>query len=479
MGAECRYMMDMRTRWDPEDLARWSGGRWLHGFPVSVTGIGMDSRTIQPGEVFIALRGATDGHEYLGAAVARGAGSVIVEDITRAAGLPVPVLVVPDTRRALMDLAAGYRRTLSCRLVAVTGSVGKTTVKELIADMLHHVGETARTRGNWNNDIGMPLSLLAARPETAYGVFEVGMNHPGELDPLCAVLEPDIAVVTCIGPVHIEHFADGLDGIADEKGAVYRGLNGSGVAILNADDAYAGRLRGHAGGSRIVTVSARQEADYRYTRTRPELGLFEIRDARAGVTVTCTAALPGDYFVLDAVLAAATARELGVAWPVIQHAIQHYRPLSMRWNRHVEHGVHIVNDAYNANPVSMRAAIQAFLEEPVGGARWLVLGGMRELGADEERIHRELGAFVAARPGVRLVAVGSRGAWIAAGARESGGFPEWIVDAADAAAAARVLEARVRPGDAVLFKGSRGEAVEQVWQAWKQRVMEAGGSAGA
>jgi UDP-N-acetylmuramoyl-tripeptide--D-alanyl-D-alanine ligase len=472
-------MMDMRTMWEPEDLARWSGGHWLHGHPVSVTGIGMDSRTIQPGEVFIALRGATDGHDYLGAAVARGASSVIVEDITRAAGLPVPVLVVPDTRRALMDLAAGYRGTLTCRMVAVTGSVGKTTVKELIADMLHHVGETARTRGNWNNDIGMPLSLLAARPETAYGVFEVGMNHPGELDPLCAVLQPDIAVVTCIGPVHIEHFSDGLEGIAREKGAVYRGLNRSGVAILNADDAYADRLRAEADGNRMVTVSGRHDADYRYTRTHPEQGLFEVRDARAGVTVTCTAALPGDYFVLDAVLAAATARELGVAWPVIQHAIQHYRPLSMRWNRHLERGVHIVNDAYNANPVSMRAAIQAFLEEPVSGARWLVLGGMRELGADEERIHRELGLFIAARPGVRLVTVGARGAWIAAGARASGGSAESLVEAADAEAAAGVLHARVKAGDAVLFKGSRGEAVEQVWQAWKRMAVPGGETASA
>ncbi len=470
MGAECRYMMDMRTMWDPEDLARWSAGRWLHGRPVAITGIGMDSRTIQPGEVFIALRGATDGHDYLGAAIARGAGSVIVEDISRAAGLPAPVLVVPDTRRALMDLAAGYRRTLACRMVAVTGSVGKTTVKELIADMLHHVGETARTRANWNNDIGMPLSLLAARPETAFGVFEVGMNHPGELDPLCAVLEPDIAVVTCIGPVHIEHFADGLDGIADEKGAVYRGLNRSGVAILNADDAFADRLRAHAEGNRIVTVSGRGTADYQYARTDPGRGVFEVQDRRAGVTVSCTAALPGDYFVMDAVLAAATARELGVAWPVIQHAIQQYQPLSMRWNRHMEQDIHIVNDAYNANPVSMRAAMQAFLEEPATGVRWLVFGGMRELGPEEERIHRELGAAVAGRPGVRLLAVGPRGAWIAAGARDAGLAEASVVVAADAGAAAAVLHEKAKPGDAVLFKGSRGEAVEQVWIAWKKRL---------
>lgn len=469
MSDRTPFAMEARTKLDPSDMARWTGGVWRKPAPAALHGVAIDSRHVLPGEVFIALRGTTDGHAYLDAAVVRGAAAVMVDDASRIDALPVPALVVADTRRALMDLARGYRDTLSCRVVAVTGSVGKTTVKELIADMTQPVGLTARTRGNWNNDIGMPLSLLAAPPETQFGVFEVGMNHPGELDPLCEVLRPHLSVVTCVGPVHLENFPN-IEGIADEKAAVYRGLRGSGVAILNDDDAFAGRLRSYAEGNRIVTVSATKEADYRYRRIDPARGLFEVHDRAAGVTVTCTASLPGAYFVMDAVLAAAVARELGVGWPVIERAIQHYQPLSMRWNRHVHHGIHLINDAYNANPVSMRAALVAFLEEPVQGERWAVLGGMRELGPDEERLHRELGAHVAAQAGVHLVAVGPRGAWIAEGTREAGMPADRVHHALDAAAAAAWLHARARPGDAVLFKGSRGEAVENVWVEWKKRT---------
>ncbi len=468
MGAKVQFVMDATAMFDPADLARWCGGEWRHGMPSMVRGFSMDSRNIRTGEMFLAIRGTTDGHDYLGSAIARGAVAVLVDKPGRIDNIPVPALLVPDTRRALMDLARGYRKTLHCPIVAVTGSVGKTTVKELIADMLHHVGETARTQGNWNNDIGMPLSLLAAPASIRFGVFEVGMNHPGELDPLCEVLEPDIAVVTCVGPVHLENFT-GIEGIADEKGAVYRGLRRSGVAVVNADDSHADRLVAHAEGNRIVTISATSDADYRYNRVDTEHGLFEIKDRSAGVTINCTAALPGAYFVMDAVLAAAVARELGVGWPVIQHAIQHYHPLSMRWNRHVHHGIHLINDAYNANPVSMRAAIQAFLEEHVSGHRWLVLGGMRELGPEEIRIHQELGAFVAAKSEIRLVTVGDRGHWIAQGAREAGmADGERLFPGRNSSDAALLLRQRVRTGDAVLLKGSRGEAVENVWLEWKK-----------
>lgn len=467
MGARVHLDMDVRAIFDPEDLARWCGGEWRLGRPVSLRGFSMDSRSVQPDHVFVAIRGTTDGHAYIPSAIGRGASAVLIDDPSRLAGLPVPALVVPDTRRALMAIAAGYRQTLSCRMVAVSGSVGKTTVKELIADMLNHVGVTARTRGNWNNDLGMPLSILTAGPDVQYGVFEVGMNHPGELEPLCDVLKPDISVVTCVGPVHLENFPN-EEGIAIEKAVVYRALGGDGVAVINADDHYADLMIHHAEGNRIVTVSQHRPADFQFRRVDPERGMFEIHEC-GGDTVTLQAALPGAYFVLDAVLATAVARQLGVGWPVIQHAIQHYQPLSMRWNRHHHNGILLINDAYNANPVSMRAAVQAFLEETVSGTRWLVLGGMRELGPDEVNIHHALGSYVAAGgASVRLVTVGDRGDWIGEGARQGGIAKDRLFPAAHAAAAAAILHARVQTGDAVLFKGSRGEAVENVWLEWKK-----------
>lgn len=462
-----RYLFDsaVMNDFNPADLARWTGGQWRGPAPQALRGFSIDTRTLQPGDVFVAIKGdASDGHAFLARALACGAAAVIVEREDALAGLALPHLVVASTRGALLALARGYRQTLDCRMIAVTGSVGKTTVKELLAGMLQPVGITARTRGNWNNDLGMPLSLLAAPPDARFGVFEVGMNHPGELDPLCDILAPDLAIVTCVGPVHIEHFDDET-GIAREKAAVYRGLRGRGIAVLNADDAHAGLLRAAAEGNRVIEVSFRGGADVVCHRTGTN-GVFQIIERATGETEEFLAPLPGDYFAFDATLAAAAARAMGVAWSVIRNAIQHYQPLAMRWNRHLHAGVHTVNDAYNANPVSLRAAIQAFQEEPGMGHRWLVLAGMLELGADEERIHREAGAFIARQRELRLVTVGPRGAWIAEGA-VAAGMPAGMIHAMpghdDAAA---LLHASLRPGDAVLFKASRGEAADRVLTRW-------------
>ena len=466
MHARVLLDMEVRPSFDPTDVARWTGGVWNLIPARPVGGVSIDTRTIGLGDIFVAIRGAnSDGHRFIDQAMAKGAGAVMVEDAAALEGFSIPALVVPSTRRALMDFARGYRSTLSCRMIAVTGSVGKTTVKELIADMLHHVGITSRTLGNWNNDIGLPLSILAARPDTRFGVFEVGMNHPGELDPLCELLAPDVSVITCIGPVHIEHF-ENEEGIAREKAAVFRALSGTGTAIVNRDDPYASLLMEYAGTNRVIQVSHHDGADMVFRRVDPAHGRFDIIEKATGACIDCEAALPGAYFVQDAVLAAAVARALGIGWPVIRSAIHHYRPLSMRWNRDVCCGVHFINDAYNANPVSMQAALHALMEERVSGQRWLVLGGMLELGADEQAHHRGLGRVVAGLPGVKLVALGPRGSWIAEGALEAGMDTTRVFAASDATHAAEFLYEQLRPGDTVLLKGSRGEAVEAVLNQW-------------
>jgi len=469
MRSRCLFDTDVKNTFEPADIARWTGGAWSQPPRSAITGFSIDTRTLAPGDLFIAVRGETsDGHVHVGEAFARGASGVVVEDGVDASNAGIPALRVTGTRNALMDIAAGYRSTLAFRMTAVTGSVGKTTVKELLADMLQPVGVTARTRGNWNNNLGMPLSLLATPPDAQFGVFEVGMNHPGELDPLCRVLAPDIGIVTCVGPVHIEHFEDEA-AIAREKAAVYRALQGRGTAIVNDDDRYAGLMHEAARGNRVVTVSARPGADYRYRRADAAHGRFELTEKQSGEVVELQTALPGDYFVLDAALSAAAARVMEVPWAVIRHAIQYYRPLALRWNRHTWFGVHTVNDAYNANPVSLRAAVQAFMEEPAEGSRWLVLAGMLELGAGEAAIHRSIGEHIARCHGLHLVTVGPRGAWIAEGAAAAGMPRERMHVMADHAAAAEWLDRVLAPGDAVLFKASRGESVEAVLEAWKKR----------
>jgi len=458
--------MDVKPTFEPADLARWSEGEWRLPPTSSITGFSIDTRTIEEGNLFIAVHGEhSDGHQYIHDALVNGAAAVMVENRACLNGMDVSALIVPNTRTALIELARHYRKTLSCRMIAVTGSVGKTTVKELLADILQHVGVTARTQGNWNNDLGMPLSLLQARVESDFGVFEVGTNHPGELDPLCDVLLPDMSIVTSVGPVHIEHF-ENEEAIAHEKAAVFRALKGDGIAIVNADEAFADKLIEQADGSTVVTIGSHNGADYVYKRIDPSRGHFTLHEKESNDVVDFHAALPGEYFVVDAVLSAVAARKLGVGWNPIIDTIKNYRPLSMRWNRHAWFGIHTVNDAYNANPVSVRAAIQAFLEEPAEGRRWLVLAGMLELGSDEQQIHEKLGEYIARIPGLKLVAVGSRGEWIASGAIAAGVPEEVVSRCEDTDSAANLLDAELSRGDAVLFKASRSEAIEQVLQKW-------------
>ena len=449
------------------DVARWSGGAW-HGQKAGIIrGFSIDTRLLQAGHVFVAIRGEkNDGHAYLAEAMRRGAAAVMIDDPGALRGMTIPHVLVSDTRRAFQNIAHGYLRMLACPVAAVTGSVGKTTVKELLADMMQAVGPTARTRGNWNNDLGVPLSILGASADTRFGIFEIGMNHPGELDPLCDILEPDLGLVTCVGPVHIENF-ENEHGIAVEKSAVYRGLKGQGVAVMNADDKHIGVMREYATGSRIIEVSGQRDADYMYRRLDPVAGIFEINERATGDKVECRASLPGDYFVMNAALSAAAARAFGAPWSAIQHAVQSYQPLTMRWNRQTFFGVHTVNDAYNANPVSLRAAIRAFMEEPVKGNRWLVLGGMLELGVNEDTYHHEAGAFIARTGDVHLITVGRLGALIASGARDAGMPADKVHMMSSHAEAAAILHASLNTGDSVLFKGSRGEAIERVLDDWK------------
>ena len=235
------------SEFSPGNLAKWSGGQWIGTPPKAISGVSIDTRTITPGNLYIALRGEHhEGHDFVGDAFSRGAAAALVGEFCA----PVwkdkgPLLTVKDTRKALMDLATGYRQSLALEMTAVSGSVGKTTVKEMIADALATVGPTARTKGNWNNDIGLPMSMLDIKASDKFGVFEVGMSHPGELAPLCSLLQPTLGVLTTIGPVHLEFF-DSVQSIAREKGSVFASLPPNGLAVLCRDERWFDLLRSYA-----------------------------------------------------------------------------------------------------------------------------------------------------------------------------------------------------------------------------------------
>jgi UDP-N-acetylmuramoyl-tripeptide--D-alanyl-D-alanine ligase len=450
---------------DANLLQQWTGGRWRTAAPPALGGVSIDSRTLLPGNIFVALRGArSDGHGFVQQAFARGAAAAVVGPAYRAAPGDGALLEVPEPARALRDMAAAYRRQLGFTVIGITGSVGKTTVKEMVADVLATRYDTARTRGNWNNDLGLPLSLLNLEPAARMGVFELGTNHPGELRALCAILRPDWGVVTAIAPVHLEYFKTEA-GIVAEKAELLKSL----PAVLRRDDKWYATLRDLAP-SRVITVALTAVADYQGIPPAQWDGPAQVVERASGERLVFQMPLPGRHQLANALFAVAVGRAHGLAWDAIRRALEQFRPQPMRWECQTLNGILVINDAYNANPASMAAALRTFAEMPVRGRRWLVLAGMLELGTQETSAHQELGRQLAPGAWGGLIVVGELGAVIAAAAERAGLDAARIFRCRDQAQAAQRLCRDALPGDAVLLKASRGQRLEQVLAWWKQAL---------
>lgn len=449
-------------------LAAWSGGAWRHGVPEEITGVSIDSRTLRPGNLFIAVRGPHfDGHDFVSAAFQRGASAAVVARVEPGGNAPGPLLAVDDASLALRRIADGYRRTLAMKVIAVTGSLGKTTVKEMIAAVLSRRFKTARSIGNWNNEYGLPLSILNVERPSEIGVFELGVNHPGELLPLCRLLKPDWGVITGIGPVHLEFFGSERK-IAEEKAILLENLPGNSLAFLGCDHPWHDLLRA-AGKSRIISLGERGDADYVLLESNDESGEACVLERTSGENFRFQAPLPGRHVARNALFAIAVARASAVSWPEIRAGLGAFRPQPMRWESSIIAGVLAINDAYNANPVSMKAALETFAALRRGGRKWLVLGGMHELGARSEQEHENLGKTVARLSWDGLVSVGPLGDIVAAAARKAGMKKENVFQCENHLAAADVLAEHLKPGDAVLFKASHCERLEKVMEIWRGR----------
>ncbi len=474
MSAEATTPLLHDQPFDPQELAEWCGGRW-DAPPAVVRGVMHDSRAIRPGNLYVALPGATvDGHAFVAQALQAGAAGALVQDDwqPKATGAPAPLLRVPSTRAALMELGRGYRRAVAPCMIGVTGSVGKSTVKEWTAALLATTQSTAATCGNFNTDIGLPLSLLQMPRQTRFGVFELGISHPGELRPLCDVLQPDAAIISAIGPVHLEFFGS-IEAIAGEKAELLRALPNAGFAVLDAESPFFNFLRSQTR-ARVIAVSrAGAAADYRAEEIDARTGGFILHAAEGGRPRELRLGVPGTHHVLNALQAVAAARACGVAWEAIEEALPRLPRMAMRWEQAEWRGVTLVNDAYNANPLSMEAAIRTFALAGAGHCRVLVLGEMRELGPEAQTFHAACGACVAASGCEALVAVGRAGGWIADAAIQQG-FAGILVRVADAAAAGDALAELAATGDWVLLKASRGVHLEQALERWRRRVDPAG-----
>ena len=429
----------------------------LAGEDAAFAGVSIDSRTLEPGQLFVALRGERfDGHAFLEAARARGAAGALV---SQPAGLPLPQVVVRDTQGALAALAAAWRAQSRALLLGVGGSNGKTTTKELLAAILAEHGPTLATRGNLNNHIGVPLTLLGLSPAHRYAVIEMGANHPGEIAALAALAKPAIALVTNAGDEHLEGFGN-LAGVAHAEGEMYAALGSEGTAVINADDPFCELWQTMAPrGARVLRFGIDAPADVRAQAIagRIESGAFATGFvlAVAGEQARVKLPLAGRHNVLNALGAAAAAHAAGVPLAAIVAGLERMRPVAGRLQLKAGlRGSWLVDDSYNANPSSVRAGIDVLCALP--GEHWLVLGEMAELGDETVASHSGIGDY-ARRAGItRLFAMGAaaRYAVDAFGARAS-----WY---ADAATLGDALAASLEPGVTALVKGSRVNRLERV-----------------
>jgi UDP-N-acetylmuramoyl-tripeptide--D-alanyl-D-alanine ligase len=439
---------------------------------VQVTGpVVRDSREVEPGSLFVAFVGErVDGHDFAEAVVAAGAVAVLA---SRPVG--VPAIVVADVQAALGALARHVVERLGATLVALTGSAGKTSTKDLIAQVLRSKAPTVFTPGSLNNEIGLPLTALSATEETRFLVLEMGARGIGHISYLTDLTPPRIGLVLNVGTAHIGEFG-GREQIAQAKGELVESLppaEAGGVAVLNADDplvrAMASRTK-----ARVILFGESGEADVRAENVRlTDAGQPAFRLHTPSGCSDVTMRLYGEHHVSNALAAAAVAHELGMSADEIALALSEAGSLS-RWRMEVTErpdGVTVVNDAYNANPESMRAALRALAamgkaSQAEGGRTWAVLGQMAELGDEALAEHDAVGRLAVRLNVSKLVAVGGREAsWLQLGAYNEGSWGEESVHVSDAQAAVDLLRSELRPGDVVLVKASRSVGLERVAQA--------------
>jgi UDP-N-acetylmuramoyl-tripeptide--D-alanyl-D-alanine ligase len=441
--------------WHLSEIVRCAHGQ-LVGEDRPFTSVSTDTRTLKPGALFVALAGPSyDGHDFVADALARGAVAALVD---RPLTVALPQVVVADPLAALSAFAREWRRQFHVAVIGVTGSNGKTTTKELIGAILARLGPTLITRGNLNNHIGVPLTLLELTAQHRYAVIEMGANHLGEIEHLAAIAEPTIGIVTNAGAAHLEGFGS-LQGVATGKGELFRALPVEGVAVINADDAFAPQWRDSASAERVLTFGFEQPADFMAHKVRSsgDAGGFRIDFELVTPygTRAATLGLAGLHNLRNALGAAAVACAAGAELDEIVAGLAAMKTVAGRLElKPAINGAYLVDDSYNANPSSLKAGLDAFRN--FSGARWLVLGEMKELGDSSDELHAEVGRYARQAGIERLLAVGE-GARFAVQAFGSGA--QWF---ADVDALTEEARKSIRTGVAVLIKGSRANRLERV-----------------
>lgn len=439
------------------EAARAVGGE-LQGNDVCFDAVSTDSRAFTPGALFVALVGPTfDGHAFVEQALAQGAVAALV---SRPVLCDLPQIIVSDTRLALGKLASSWRRTSSVTVIGVTGSNGKTTVKEMLAAILGQIGPTLATQGNLNNDIGVPLTLLRLQPAHRFAVIEMGTNNPGEIEYLTRLATPDVAMITNASSAHLAGLGD-VAGVAREKGTIYRGLTEQGIAVVNQDDAYASYWRELNLGRQVVSFGLTSQSDvWAEWVALAEGSELTLHSPQGDIQLLLP--LLGRHNVANAMAASAAALAVGASLEDIKRGLEAMHPVKGRMQLCSGlHGARLINDTYNANPASMAAALSAL--ENFTGSKFLVLGDMGELGDDAENFHRQVGDMARTNGVERLFAIGSLSALaVQAFGTQAHHFEtqQQLIDAIRGALSKQVT---------VLVKGSRSMRMEQVVEALSEK----------
>jgi UDP-N-acetylmuramoyl-tripeptide--D-alanyl-D-alanine ligase len=443
-----------------EEFARICGGR-LHGADRSYSGVSTDTRTLQPNELFVALHGPNfNGNDFVAAAQTAGAAGAVV-DTEQAMGLSQ--IIVPNTQTALEQAARQWRAQFSIPLIGVAGSNGKTTAKEMTAQILAQAGDCLATRGNLNNHIGVPLTLLRLEAAHRYAVVEMGANRAGDVAALVQIARPTIGLITNAGAEHLEGFGS-LEGVARAEGEMVAGLGADDTAVINADDEFADLWRGSTR-ARVVTFGVQQSADFQATQVRVAGGAdgfitnFRLNCPLGSASIELQ--LAGEHNVANALAAAAAAVSAGATLDHVVTGLAAMRAVRGRLQlKTARSGAWIIDDSYNANPSSVRAGIEVLAQ--LEGRRWLVLGDMAELGDFAEAAHIEAGEYARAHGVERLFATGPLAALAV---KSFGAGAEWFTDTG---ALAKALDAAAGADVRMLIKGSRLNKLERVVDALTQ-----------
>ena len=444
-----------------EQAAQWCGGKIDPKYAENTFfGANNDSRKLEEGELFVALAGARDGHEFIPMAIERKAGAVLCTHCDQ----DYPAILVDDPRRALGDIARGARKNMRAKVVGVTGSVGKSTTKEMIAAVLGTTYRTAKSPANHNNDLGLPMSILAMPDDTEVAVLEMGMNHFREMAYLTSIAQPDVAVLLNIGTMHIEHLGS-MEGILQAKLEILEGMKDNGVVVMNGDDPLLWNSQKKIPLPAIYFGEANSECDIRAEDVTEKNGVLTFRVAGEDQNFNVELSLEGRHFVLDAMAAVAVGVRMGVPAAKIQESLCQFRNMAGRQEIFEANGYTIIKDCYNAGPESMNAALNVLGAKQ--GRKVAVLGDMLELGFCTQAEHYRVGRIAAEKTDL-ILAYGPNSDRVISGAI-TGGKPSSMARAfSTQEELVSTLKRLAKPGDIILFKGSRGMHMELALEQFLQ-----------